>query len=81
MLLLDIEMPGADGFDVVRRTHAKLVAAEVPVIMISTRRGPEERERARSLGIRHLIHKPYTETQLREALEEAGVLETIDHVN
>jgi len=81
VLLLDIEMPGADGFDVVRRTHAKLVAAEVPVIMISTRRGPEERERARSLGIRHLIHKPYTETQLREALEEAGVLETIDHVN
>ncbi len=74
VLLLDIEMPGADGFDVVRRVRANLVAAEVPVIMISTRRGPQERERARSLGIRHLIHKPYTETQLREALEEVGVL-------
>lgn len=81
VLLLDIEMPGADGFDVVRRTHAKLVAAEVPVIMISTRRGPEERERARSLGIQHLIHKPYTETRLREALEEVGVLESYDGVN
>ncbi len=75
VLLLDIEMPGADGFDVVRRVQARLVAAQVPVIMISTRRGPLERERARSLGVKHLIHKPYTETQLREALEEVGVLE------
>ncbi len=81
VLLLDIEMPGADGFDVVRRSRAKLVAAEVPVIMISTRRGPAERERARSLGIQHLIHKPYTETRLREALEEVGVLEAADDVN
>jgi len=81
VLLLDIEMPGADGFDVVRRARAKLVAAEVPVIMISTRRGPEERKRARSLGIQHLIHKPYTETRLREALEEVGVLDSIDSEN
>ena len=78
VLLLDIEMPGADGFDVVRRMRTQLVAAEVPVIMISTRRGPQERERARSLGIRHLIHKPYTETQLREALEEVGVLAGVE---
>ena len=78
VLLLDIEMPGADGFDVVRRIRSELVAAQVPVIMISTRRGPQERERARSLGVRHLIHKPYTETQLREALEEVGVLAGAD---
>lgn len=74
VLLLDIEMPGVDGFDVVRRMRPELVAAEVPVIMISTRKGPVERDRARSLGVQHLIHKPYTETQLREALEEVGVL-------
>lgn len=78
VLLLDIEMPGADGFDVVRRMRSELVAAQVPVIMISTRRGPQERERARSLGVRHLIHKPYTETQLREALEEVGVLAGVE---
>lgn len=76
VLLLDIEMPGVDGFDVVRRMRPELVAAEVPVIMISTRKGPAERDRARSLGVQHLIHKPYTETQLREALEEVGVLST-----
>jgi len=78
VLLLDIEMPGADGFDVVRRMRPELVAAQVPVIMISTRRGPQERDRARSLGVRHLIHKPYTETQLREALEEVGVLAQVE---
>jgi len=81
VLLLDIEMPGADGFDVVRRIRPKLVAAKVPVIMISTRRGPQERQRAHSLGIQHLIHKPYTETQLREALEEVGVLRSPENVN
>jgi len=81
VLLLDIEMPGADGFDVVRRIRPELVAAEVPVIMISTRRGPQERQRARSLGIRHLIHKPYTETELREALEEVGALPSPENVN
>jgi len=81
VLLLDIEMPGADGFDVVRRFHAELVSTETPVIIISTRRGPLERQRARSLGIRHLIQKPYTETQLREALEAVGVLSTPKSVN
>jgi len=81
VLLLDIEMPGADGFDVVRRCHTELVATATPVIMISTRRGPQERQRARSLGIRHLIQKPYTETQLREALEDVGVLSSAKSVN
>ena len=63
-VLLDIEMPRADGFEVAAfiRNHQRL--SSVPIIMITSRSGEKHRERARSLGVDRYLIKPYQEEQL-----------------
>ncbi|GAC1631790.1 MAG: hypothetical protein NVS9B10_25520 [Nevskia sp.] len=63
-VLLDIEMPRADGFEVAAfiRNNARL--RDVPIIMITSRSGEKHRERARSLGVDRYLIKPYQEEQL-----------------
>jgi len=63
-VLLDIEMPRADGFEVAAfiRNNARL--KQVPIIMITSRSGEKHRERAHSLGVDRYLIKPYQEEQL-----------------
>ena len=48
VVLLDVDMPGMDGFEVLRRIRDR--SAEVPVVMLTTRASAEDRSRASSLG-------------------------------
>lgn len=67
-ILLDIEMPRADGFEVatfVRNTEA---IAATPIIMITSRSGDKHRERATAIGVQRYLIKPYQEDQLLSEL-------------
>lgn len=72
VMLLDIEMPRMDGFEVAKniRTSSRLKA--LPIIMITSRTGEKHRERAFSLGVNKYMGKPYQEdlllTNIRELL-------------
>ncbi|MDR3417846.1 MAG: Hpt domain-containing protein, partial [Nevskia sp.] len=63
-ILLDIEMPRADGFEVAAFVRNNPRIAKVPIIMITSRSGEKHRERARSLGVDRYLIKPYQEDQL-----------------
>jgi chemosensory pili system protein ChpA (sensor histidine kinase/response regulator) len=69
-VLLDIEMPRADGFEVAAfiRNNARLSA--VPIIIITSRSGEKHRERARVLGVDRYLIKPYQEDQLLAEVRE-----------
>ena len=71
-VLLDIEMPRADGFEVAAfiRNNARL--AGVPIIMITSRSGEKHRERARVLGVDRYLIKPYQEDQLLAEVKDVG---------
>ncbi|HEY0974207.1 MAG TPA: Hpt domain-containing protein [Solimonas sp.] len=78
-ILLDIEMPRADGFEVATFVRNSQRIAATPIIMITSRSGEKHRERARSIGVNRYLIKPYLEDQLMEELrsvlgrdEEAG---------
>ena len=64
VMLLDIEMPRADGFEVATfvRNNERLKA--LPIIMITSRSGEKHRERARQIGVNRYVIKPYQEEQL-----------------
>jgi chemosensory pili system protein ChpA (sensor histidine kinase/response regulator) len=64
MLLLDIEMPRADGFEVAAFVRANPRLADLPIIMITSRSGEKHRERARQLGVNSYLTKPYQEDNL-----------------
>ncbi len=75
-ILLDIEMPRADGFEVATFVRNTDRTREVPIIMITSRSGEKHRERARSLGVDRYVIKPYQEEQLMTELR--SVLEPQD---
>ncbi len=72
-VLLDIEMPRADGFEVAAFIRNNERIRKVPIIMITSRSGDKHRERALQIGVNRYLIKPYQEDQLIS--EVRGVLE------
>lgn len=62
-LILDINMPGRDGFDVLRRMGPKGVA-KTPTMVLTARNEPEDVRRAIVLGARDYLAKPFKDEQL-----------------
>ena len=71
VMLLDIEMPRMDGFEVARQIRHDDRLSDLPIIMISSRTGEKHREHAAQLGVNSFLGKPFQENEL---------LETIDHL-
>lgn len=69
VVLLDIEMPRADGFEVAAFMRAEPRLARVPIIMITSRSGDKHRQRALKLGVDRYLIKPYQEDQLLREIE------------
>ena len=67
-ILLDIEMPRMDGFEVVTRIRNDAELLDIPIIMITSRTGDKHRERALSLGANAFLGKPYQEGILFDAI-------------
>lgn len=67
VVLLDLMMPGMDGYEVCRRIKGSETAKQVQVIMITGNYGDDIEENARACGARMVIHKPLdSETIVRE---------------
>jgi CheY-like chemotaxis protein len=64
MLLLDIEMPRMDGFELATHMRNDERLRHVPIIMITSRTGDKHRERAREIGVNQYLGKPYQESML-----------------
>ncbi|SFF54878.1 chemosensory pili system protein ChpA (sensor histidine kinase/response regulator) [Fontimonas thermophila] len=63
-ILLDIEMPRADGFEVATFVRNSAPIARTPILMITSRSGDKHRERAAAIGVDRYLIKPYQEDQL-----------------
>ncbi|WP_456378369.1 Hpt domain-containing protein [Thiolapillus sp.] len=66
VMLLDIEMPRMDGYELARHIRNTPDLADIPIIMITSRTGEKHRERAMELGVNRYLGKPYQETDLLE---------------
>jgi len=64
VMLLDIEMPRMDGFELVRRMRADGRFRSVPIIMITSRTADKHRAHALELGVNVYLGKPYQEDEL-----------------
>ena len=70
-VILDINLPGGDGFLVAERLRANPVTADCPVVFITASKLPGLADRARAVGANALIEKPFTAAELTEVLERA----------
>ncbi len=60
LILLDVMMPGLDGYEVCRRLKANPRTSEVPVIFLSGLESDADEERGLSIGAEDFIHKPFS---------------------
>jgi len=64
VMLVDIEMPRMDGFELTRHVRANAALAGLPIIMISSRTADKHRNVAHQLGVNAFLGKPYQEDEL-----------------
>ncbi len=69
-MLLDIEMPRMDGFEVATHVRHDERLKDVPIIMITSRTGEKHRERAFDIGVNCYLGKPFQESELLVTLRE-----------
>jgi chemosensory pili system protein ChpA (sensor histidine kinase/response regulator) len=69
VILLDIEMPRMDGYEVASHVRNDPRLKDVPIVMITSRVGEKHRARAIELGVNEYLGKPYQEGQLLQAIE------------
>lgn len=68
VLLLDIEMPRMDGFEVATRIRRDVRLKDLPIIMITSRTGQKHRDRAMAIGVNEYLGKPYQESVLLQSI-------------
>ncbi|MFN0162182.1 MAG: Hpt domain-containing protein [Burkholderiales bacterium] len=64
ILILDIEMPRMDGFDLTRNVRADAALAHIPIIMVTSRTAEKHRAYAAEIGVNAYLGKPFNEEEL-----------------
>ena len=68
IMLVDIEMPRMDGFDLTRNVRGDERTKDIPIIMISSRTAEKHRSQAAALGVNQFLGKPYQEAELLQQI-------------
>ena len=69
IILLDIEMPRMDGFEVASFVRHDDTLKNTPICMITSRTGEKHRERALAIGVNEYLGKPFQEAELLETIK------------
>lgn len=70
LALVDINLPDMDGFTLMEAFKAIPNMADVPMIAFTARNDPEDEARARALGAKGLLYKPFSTAELRELVQQ-----------
>jgi chemosensory pili system protein ChpA (sensor histidine kinase/response regulator) len=69
-MLVDIEMPRMDGFDLTRNVRSDERYRHIPIVMITSRTAEKHRRHAIELGVDAYVGKPYQEDELLDLLAQ-----------
>ena len=69
LFLVDVEMPGMDGFTFIERTRMEPSLRDIPAILVTSRASPEDRRRGQSAGARaYIVKGEFDQTDLLEKI-------------
>jgi chemosensory pili system protein ChpA (sensor histidine kinase/response regulator) len=69
VMLLDVEMPRMDGFELATNVRNDAELKDIPIIMITSRTASKHRQRAMDIGVNEYMGKPYNESDLLANIE------------
>ena len=75
LILLDLEMPNMNGYEVLSTLKGNPATAGIPVIFVSATVDPERRKKGLDLGAADYITKPFNQQDLLECIESNLVRE------
>ena len=70
VMVLDVMLPGMDGFEVLRRLRADSRTRALPILMLTAKGQREDRQRAMETGASLFITKPFANADLVAAVEQ-----------
>jgi len=70
LILLDVMLPGIDGWDVAEELAAAPETCEIPILFLSARSGRSDQERGHEAGGLGYITKPFDPSELIDRVEE-----------
>jgi chemosensory pili system protein ChpA (sensor histidine kinase/response regulator) len=68
VMLLDVEMPRMDGFELTKQLRREAKTQNLPIIMITSRTADKHRDYALQLGVNAYLGKPYQEEVLLQQI-------------
>ena len=74
VVLLDINMPVMDGYEVLERLRAQTHTRHLPVIMLTTAENPDDVTRCYELGCNLFLKKPVDHEQLATLIQQLGAI-------
>ena len=75
LILMDVVMPGQNGFQLTRAIARNPQYANVPVVMLSSKDGVFDKARGRMVGSQDYLTKPFTKDQLLQAVQQFGIVQ------
>jgi len=70
VMLLDIEMPRMDGYEVASHVKNDDRLKDLPIIMITSRSGAKHKDKAMAIGVNKYMGKPFQEDELLKNIHE-----------
>jgi two-component system chemotaxis sensor kinase CheA len=71
LFVVDVEMPGMDGFEFVARTRAMPTLSDVPCILVTSRNSPEDKKRGEEAGARaYVVKGEFDQAQLLQTIRQ-----------
>jgi two-component system, OmpR family, response regulator len=64
LLILDVMLPGADGFEILRTIRADPRTADLPVLMLTARMQQKDRRLAEKIGVNAFVTKPFANAEV-----------------
>jgi CheY-like chemotaxis protein len=73
MILLDIQLPGMDGYEVARRLRAVAALRDTPIVAVTSYAMPGDRDKALAAGCTGYVEKPIDPDTFIDALRRYGL--------
>lgn len=71
LLITDLNMPEMDGIELVQKVRATEKYRYIPIIMLTTERNPEKKQKALDIKVTTWIQKPFEQGQFRKIVRKA----------
>jgi CheY-like chemotaxis protein len=72
VVVLDLSLPGIDGYALARALRAHPATAHIPIVVLSAHAYPENEQRAREAGASAFLRKPCLPAELAETLKRVS---------